>query len=62
MSATYRIKAEENDLDVSTWKQTTHSPGLSVWYAPSNRVNLTFAYNYLNQGSETAFCQGWYDG
>ena len=62
VSATYRVKSEENDLDVSSWKQTTHSPGVSVWYAPSNRVNLSFAYNYLNQGSETAFCQGWYDG
>lgn len=62
VSVNYRVKSEENDLDVSSWKQTTHGPGLSVWYAPGNMVNLTFAYNYLNQESETAFCQGWYDG
>jgi len=62
VSANYRVKAEENSLDVSNWSQTTHTPGLSVWYAPGERVNMTFAYNYLNQGSETAFCQGWYDG
>lgn len=62
VSANYRVKAEENDLDISSWKQTTHGPGLSVWYAPGGKVNLTFAYNYLNQESETAFCQGWYDG
>lgn len=62
LSANYRVKAERNDLEVSNWSQTTHTPGLSVWYAPSSKVNLTFAYNYLNQGSETAFCQGWYDG
>lgn len=62
VSANYKVKSEKNDLDVSTWEQTTHGPGISVWYAPGNKVNMTFAYNYLNQESETAFCQGWYDG
>lgn len=62
VSANYKVKSEKNDLDVSSWEQTTHGPGISVWYALSNKVNMTFAYNYLNQESETAFCQGWYDG
>lgn len=58
----YRYKDEENDLNKSTWEQETHSPGLSLWYAPSGRFNLTLAYNYFDQRSETAFCQGFYDG
>lgn len=62
VSATYHVKAEENNLNHSSWKQMTHGPGLSVWYAPTNKVNITFSYNYLNQESETAYCQGWYDG
>ena len=62
VTAMYRIKAEENDLDVSSWHQTTHSPGVTLWYAPSNKVNMTLSYNYLGQTSTTAFCQGWYDG
>ena len=62
ITALYRLKAEENHLSSSSWSQTTHGPGLTVWYAPSNRVNMTLSYNYLNQHSGTAFCQGWYDG
>ena len=59
---TYRGRFEENELDHGSWKQTTHSPTLSLWYAPTNRVNLTFAYNYYGQSTESKFCQGWYDG
>jgi len=64
LSATvsYRIKMEENDLDRSEWEQTTHSPSLSLWYAPTGDLNFTFAYNYFAQATESRFCQGWYDG
>lgn len=64
LSATVNLRArfEENDLDHSNWKQQTYSPGLSVWYAPTNNFNLTFAYNYHAQSTESDFCQGWYDG
>ncbi|NJC88017.1 MAG: cytochrome C [Desulfuromonas sp.] len=64
LSATvsYRIKLEENDLDRSTWEQTTHSPSLSLWYAPTGDLSFTFAYNYFAQATEAKFCQGWYDG
>lgn len=62
VTAMYHVKREENDLSSSSWRQTTHGPGLTVWYAPSNQVNMTLSYNYLNQSSGTAFCQGWYDG
>jgi hypothetical protein len=62
LTAMYRIKNEENNLGNSTWSQTTHSPGMTFWYAPSNKVNMSLSYNYLNQVSGTAYCQGWYDG
>ena len=62
VSAMYRVNSQQNDLKVSNWKQDTHSPGISIWYAPSQRVSMTLSYNYLYQNSETAFCQGWYDG
>lgn len=64
LSATvsYRIKLEENELDRSEWEQTTHSPSLSLWYAPSGDLSFTFAYNYFAQATESRFCQGWYDG
>lgn len=62
ITAMYRVKSEQNDLSGSDWKQDTHSPGLSIWYAPVQKVSMTLSYNYLNQESKTAFCQGWYDG
>jgi len=57
-----RARFEENQLDNSTWKERTLSPSLSMWYAPTEKLNLTFLYNYLGQRSEAKFCQGWYDG
>ena len=57
-----RYAMEENDLGHSTWKQDTLVPTLSAWYAASDKLNLTAAYNYFDQRTETAFCQGFYDG
>ncbi|HAD05188.1 MAG: hypothetical protein A2091_06725 [Desulfuromonadales bacterium GWD2_61_12] len=61
-TATVRYRQEENALTSSEWKQQTLSPTLSFWYAPAQKLNLTFAYNYLGQRAESRFCQGWYDG
>lgn len=61
-TVTLRAKFEENELDYSSWKQQTYSPGVSVWYAPTEKLNLTLAYNYHAQSTESDFCQGWYDG
>lgn len=57
-----RYAMEENDMVASTWKQDTLVPTLSAWYAASENLNLTAAYNYFDQRTETAFCQGFYDG
>lgn len=61
-TAAVRYRQEENELHSSDWKQQTISPTLSFWYAPAQKLNLTFAYNYLGQRAESRFCQGWYDG
>ena len=58
----FRMRMEENDLESSTWEQTTMVPTLSGWYGASENLSLTAAYNYFDQRSETAFCQGFYDG
>ncbi|NIQ97923.1 MAG: MtrB/PioB family outer membrane beta-barrel protein, partial [Desulfuromonadales bacterium] len=58
----YRYKDEEAELNKYTWEQETHAPGLSLWVAPADKLFLTLAANYLDQRSETAFCQGFYDG
>jgi hypothetical protein len=61
-TAAIRYRNEENELDRSEWQQETLSPSLSFWYAPAQKLNLTFAYIYLGQRAESRFCQGWYDG
>jgi hypothetical protein len=57
-----RYRDEGNELGRSEWTQQTISPSLSFWYAPAQKLNLTFAYNYFGQRAESRFCQGWYDG
>lgn len=58
----YRLRMEENNLNHSSWEQTTSVPTLSAWYGASDKLSLTAAYNLFDQRSETAFCQGFYDG
>ncbi len=53
---------KENDLTNSSWTEDTYSPSVSFWYAPSEKLNLNFLYNYMGQRAESKFCQGWYDG
>ncbi len=57
-----RYKEEENDLSQSTWQQESFNGSLSMWYAATEDLSLTMAYNYFDQRSKTAFCQGFYDG
>ena len=55
-----RVRYEEND-DVH-YDQTTYVPGISVWYAPNDKVNLTMAYTFTKQDTENRACVGWYHG
>ena len=62
MAATFfmRYRYEEND-DVH-YEQNTFVPGVSFWYAPSTKLNLTMSYTFNNQDTENRACVGWYHG
>ena len=55
-----RVRYEEND-DVN-YEQTTYVPGVSFWYAPSDKLNLTMFYSFNRQETENQACVGWYHG
>jgi hypothetical protein len=57
-----RYRFEENDLNMSTYEKTSFSPGVTAWWAPSNDLNLTMAYNFNKQETENQMCVGWYHG
>jgi len=62
MAATFyaRMRYEENDT--VKYERMTIVPGVTLWYAPSNKLNLTMAYNFSNQDAENRACVGWYHG
>jgi hypothetical protein len=64
MSATLyaRYLTEENDLNYTTYKRDAYAPGFSIWYAPTNKLNLTMAYNFNKEEVENQMCVGWYHG
>jgi hypothetical protein len=55
-----RLRYEENDS--VKYERTTIVPGATFWYAPSDKLNLTMAYNFSNQDAENRACVGWYHG
>ncbi len=55
-----RLRYEENDS--VKYEQTTIVPGVTFWYAPTSKLNLTMAYNFNKQDSENRACVGWYHG
>ncbi len=56
-----RYRYEDND-DVGLDHRETFVPGVSLWYAPSDKVNLTASYTYNYQETENKMCVGWYHG
>ncbi len=55
-----RVRLEENDR--VKYEQSTYVPGLSIWYAPTSKMNLTMAYTFNKQETENQMCVGWYHG
>jgi hypothetical protein len=55
-----RARLEENDR--VKYEQSTYVPGLSIWYAPTGKMNLTMAYTFNKQKTENQMCVGWYHG
>ena len=62
VTAYARYRMEENDLNFNTYEQDTFSPGVNVWWAPANNLNMTMAYNFNKQETENQMCVGWYHG
>ena len=60
LTAYIRARMEEND-DVD-YEQKTYVPGVTFWYAPNSKLNLTMAYNFNLQETENKMCVGWYHG
>jgi hypothetical protein len=60
LTAYARVRLEENDA--VKYEQNTYVPGLSFWYAPNSKMNLTMAYNFNKQETENQMCVGWYHG
>lgn len=62
MAATFfaRVRYEENDS--VDYEQSTYAPGVSFWYAPNSKINLTMAYTFNKQQTENRMCVGWYHG
>jgi hypothetical protein len=55
-----RYRDESND-DVS-YDQKTFVPGLTFYYAPNSKMNLTMSYTFNKQETENQMCVGWYHG
>lgn len=55
-----RVRFEENES--VDYQQETYVPGVSIWYAPNSKINLTMAYTFNKQETENKMCVGWYHG
>ncbi len=59
----YRWRTERNDkLNFSDWERQAHLPGVEAWFAPTQKLNLTLAYNFHNERSHTLFVVPAFDG
>jgi hypothetical protein len=62
MSMTAYIRARMEENDEVDYEQDTYVPGVTFWYAPNSKMNLTMAYNFNLQETENKMCVGWYHG
>lgn len=52
----YRLRRAENDeLNFSSWERTAQSPGFDLWVAPGERWTLAAGYQYQRERLETLF-------
>lgn len=62
MAATFYMRFRYEENDTVEYEQSTFVPGMSFWYAPSDKLNLTMSYTFNNQDTENRICVGWYHG
>ncbi len=59
----YTFKYQENDdLALLTWEETTHNPGVTFWYTPTEKLALTAAYDFMYDETKSKICVALYDG
>lgn len=59
----YRYRGEKNDdLNFSDWERQVHAPGIELWFAPWEKLDLTVAYDFQNERTATLFGIAVYDG
>lgn len=61
-AATFFARVRQAENDAVEFEQTTYVPGVSLWYAPNGKMNLTMAYTFNKQETENRMCVGWYHG
>ena len=61
-AATFFARVRQAENDEVEFEQTTYVPGVSLWYAPNGKMNLTMAYTFNKQETENQMCVGWYHG
>ncbi len=62
MAATFYIRGRYEENDDVHYEQKTIVPGVSLWFAPTDKLNLTASYMYNYQDTENRACVGWYHG
>ncbi|SDZ84027.1 Putative outer membrane beta-barrel porin, MtrB/PioB [Desulfuromusa kysingii] len=62
MAATIFARVRMEDNDSVKYKQDSYVPGISFYYAPSDKINLTMSYTFNKQDTENRICVGWYHG
>ncbi|RKX82061.1 MAG: hypothetical protein DRP70_16945 [Spirochaetes bacterium] len=62
MAATFYVRGRYEENDDVHYEQSTIVPGVSLWFAPSDKLNLTASYMYSYQNTENRACVGWYHG
>ena len=62
MAATLYVRGRYEENDDVHYEQKTIVPGASLWFAPTDKLNLTASYMYNYQDTENRACVGWYHG
>lgn len=56
LSADARIRWEKNDeLNFGDWSNTTFNPGVNLWFAPTDKIDVTATYYFYGEKLDSLF-------
>jgi len=59
----YRYRGRSNDsLNFSEWDRTIHMPGVELWFAADENLQITAGYNYMRDQTATLYSVLAFDG